>query len=122
MLLRFHSQGNTDPRDFGFEWRNSIVYQCLNAILSSHKQHLTTPQENGKHASPTPCHLCRRATIRIDEEAGLPTHGAIQANAVGLARYAAISQAAGLTPIVEPELLIEGTHSPELFAEVMTVH
>ncbi|CAM9443449.1 unnamed protein product, partial [Hapterophycus canaliculatus] len=58
-----------------------------------------------------------RATIRIDAEAGLPTYGAIQANATGLARYAAISQAAGLTPIVEPEILIEGTHSPELFAE-----
>ncbi|CAM9501554.1 unnamed protein product [Pylaiella littoralis] len=59
-----------------------------------------------------------RATIRIDAEAGLPTRDAIHANAVGLARYAAISQAAGLTPIVEPELLIEGAHSPELFAEV----
>lgn len=66
-----------------------------------------------------PCnHLRRRATIRIDAEAGLPTRGAILANAADLAQYAAISQAAGLTPIVEPELLIEGTHSPELFAEV----
>ena len=62
----------------------------------------------------------RRATIRIDEDAGLPTRGAILANAEGLAQYAAISQAAGLTPIVEPEILIEGTHSPELFAEVKT--
>ena len=60
----------------------------------------------------------RRATIRIDADAGLPTREAIFANAEGLAQYAAISQAAGLTPIVEPELLIEGTHSPELFAEV----
>ncbi|CAM9294175.1 unnamed protein product [Sphacelaria rigidula] len=59
-----------------------------------------------------------RATIRIDEEAGLPTTKAIQANASQLAQYAVISQAAGLTPIVEPEILIEGTHSPELFAEV----
>eukprot|EP00904_Undaria_pinnatifida_P009402 jgi/Undpi1/5592/HiC_scaffold_2.g00868.m1 len=59
-----------------------------------------------------------RATIRIDADAGLPTREAIFANAEGLAQYAAISQAAGLTPIVEPELLIEGTHSPELFAEV----
>ncbi|CAM9798747.1 unnamed protein product [Ascophyllum nodosum] len=58
-----------------------------------------------------------RATIRIDTDAGLPTRGAILANAVGLAQYAAISQAAGLTPIVEPEILIEGTHSPELFAK-----
>lgn len=65
--------------------------------------------------------LLRRATIRIDAEAGLPTRGAIHANAVGLARYAALSQAAGLTPIVEPEILIEGTHSPELFAEVRVI-
>lgn len=68
--------------------------------------------------SAPPARLLRRATIRIDAEAGLPTLGAIHANAVGLARYAALSQAAGLTPIVEPEILIEGTHGPELFAEV----
>lgn len=61
----------------------------------------------------------RRATIRIDKEAGLPTRGAILANATELARYAVISQAAGLMPIVEPEILIDGTHSPELFAEVI---
>lgn len=60
----------------------------------------------------------RRATIRIDEKAGLPTTKAIRANASQLAQYAVISQAAGLTPIVEPEILIEGTHSPEVFAEV----
>lgn len=51
----------------------------------------------------------------------MPTRKAIQANATELARYAAISQACGLVPIVEPEILIEGTHSPELFAEVSSV-
>lgn len=60
----------------------------------------------------------RRATIRIDEVEGLPTAGAIQANASELASYALISQAAGLMPIVEPEILVEGSHGPELFAEV----
>ena len=41
---------------------------------------------------------------------GLPTAGCIEANAQGLARYAAISQAAGLVPIVEPEVLMDGAH------------
>ncbi|CAN0053699.1 unnamed protein product [Discosporangium mesarthrocarpum] len=59
-----------------------------------------------------------RATIRIDDEEDLPKWAAIEVNATQLAEYARISQAAGLVPIVEPEILIEGTHSPERFAEV----
>lgn len=82
-------------------------------------EHPTTPPKPPRNPRAHPPR--RRATIRIDADAGLPTRGAIQANAEGLAQYAAISQAAGLTPIVEPELLIEGTHSPELFAEVNTI-
>ena len=50
-----------------------------------------------------------RAVIHIGE--GLPTGFAIQANAQALARYAAISQTAGLVPIVEPEVLIQGNHT-----------
>ncbi|MDP3969585.1 MAG: class I fructose-bisphosphate aldolase [Nocardioides sp.] len=50
-----------------------------------------------------------RAVFRIGP--ALPTVGCIEANAHGLARYAALSQEAGLVPIVEPELLMEGTHS-----------
>ena len=38
---------------------------------------------------------------------------AIKENAVGLARYAAICQENGLVPIVEPEILSDGTHSVE---------
>ena len=49
-----------------------------------------------------------RAVIAVGD--GLPTAGCIEANAHGLARYAAISQAAGLVPIVEPEVLMEGGH------------
>ena len=50
-----------------------------------------------------------RAVIRIGE--GRPTHGCIEANAHALARYAALSQEAGIVPIVEPEVLMEGRHT-----------
>jgi fructose-bisphosphate aldolase class I len=49
-----------------------------------------------------------RATIGIGD--GIPTLGAIRANAHGLARYAAICQNAGIVPIVEPEVLMDGRH------------
>jgi len=41
---------------------------------------------------------------------GLPTKGAIHANCHALARYAAFAQEAGLLPIVEPEVLMDGNH------------
>jgi fructose-bisphosphate aldolase class I len=43
---------------------------------------------------------------------------AIDQNAETLARYAAISQANGLVPIVEPEVLMDGSHSIQRAAEV----
>jgi len=43
--------------------------------------------------------------------AGLPSLGCIEANAYALARYAALCQEAGLVPVVEPEVLMEGDHS-----------
>jgi fructose-bisphosphate aldolase class I len=43
----------------------------------------------------------------------LPSARAMAANAHALARYAAICQAAGLVPIVEPELLMDGSHPIE---------
>lgn len=49
-----------------------------------------------------------RAVIRIDD--GVPTDTAIRTNAHLLARYAALSQEAGLVPIVEPEVLMDGAH------------
>ena len=49
-----------------------------------------------------------RATIIIGD--GLPTWGAVKANAHALARYAAVCQAQGLVPIVEPEVLMDGDH------------
>ena len=41
---------------------------------------------------------------------------AIHENAYGLARYASICQENGLVPIVEPEILTDGTHSIETCA------
>ena len=52
-----------------------------------------------------------RAVIRIG--GGRPTQGCIDANAHALARYAALAQEAGLTPIVEPEVLMDGDHDIE---------
>ena len=50
-----------------------------------------------------------RAVIAIAD--GLPTWGCIKANAHALARYAALCQEAGIVPIVEPEVLMDGPHS-----------
>ncbi|MSO78067.1 MAG: fructose-bisphosphate aldolase class I [Acidimicrobiia bacterium] len=43
----------------------------------------------------------------------LPSEYAIRANAHALARYAALCQEAGIVPIVEPEVFMEGSHSIE---------
>ena len=50
-----------------------------------------------------------RAVIAIGE--GLPTETCIEANAHALALFAALSQEAGLVPIVEPEVLMDGDHT-----------
>jgi fructose-bisphosphate aldolase class I len=50
-----------------------------------------------------------RAVFTITESG--PTDGAIIANANALARYAAACQEAGLVPIVEPEIVMNGAHS-----------
>ncbi len=57
-----------------------------------------------------------RAVISIGP--GLPSDGAITANAHALARYAALCQEAGLVPIVEPEVLMSGDHGIERCAGV----
>jgi fructose-bisphosphate aldolase class I len=44
---------------------------------------------------------------------GLPSEHAVWANAHALARYAALCQEAGIVPIVEPEVLMDGTHTIE---------
>lgn len=57
-----------------------------------------------------------RAVITIGDEP--PSRSAIEANAHALARYAALCQEAGLVPIVEPEVLMDGGHSMERCLEV----
>ncbi len=57
-----------------------------------------------------------RAVINVGD--GLPTQSGIDANAHALARYAALCQEVGLVPIVEPEVLMEGTHTIERCEEV----
>ena len=52
-----------------------------------------------------------RAVISIGD--GIPSRSCIEANAQALARYAALCQEAGLVPIVEPEVLMDGEHSLE---------
>ena len=52
-----------------------------------------------------------RAVIKIGD--GLPSKACIKANAHALARYAALAQEAGMVPMVEPEVLMDGPHSVE---------
>lgn len=60
-----------------------------------------------------------RAVITMGEN--IPTSACIEANTHALARYAALSQEAGIVPIVEPEVLMDGTHSLDECYEVSEV-
>jgi fructose-bisphosphate aldolase class I len=57
-----------------------------------------------------------RAVIHISDT--LPSQTCMSANAQALARYAALSQEQNLVPIVEPEVLMDGSHSIERCEEV----
>ena len=57
-----------------------------------------------------------RAVIAVGD--GIPSRGCIEANAHALARHAALCQEAGLVPVVEPEVLMEGGHSLERCFEI----
>ena len=57
-----------------------------------------------------------RAVITIGED--IPSQFCLEANAHALARFAALSQEAGLVPIVEPEVLMDGSHTIERHFEV----
>jgi fructose-bisphosphate aldolase class I len=57
-----------------------------------------------------------RAVIAVGD--GIPSRGCIEANAHALARYAALCQEAGLVPVVEPEVLMDGEHTLERCGEV----
>ena len=60
-----------------------------------------------------------RAVINIGNEE--PSDYAIKTNAHALARFAALSQEANLVPIVEPEVLMDGSHSIEKCYEVTNI-
>lgn len=57
----------------------------------------------------------------IDIGSGIPSAYAIEANAHALARYAVLCQEAGIAPIVEPEVLMDGAHTLERCEEVTNV-
>jgi fructose-bisphosphate aldolase class I len=57
-----------------------------------------------------------RAVITIADS--IPSRGCVGANAHALARYAALCQEAGLVPVVEPEVLMDGAHTLERCGEV----
>lgn len=57
-----------------------------------------------------------RAVITIGED--IPTSACVETNAHALARYAGLSQEAGVVPIVEPEVLMDGDHSIDSCYEV----
>lgn len=57
-----------------------------------------------------------RAVIVIGD--GIPSRACIEANAMALASYAALCQEAGLVPIIEPEVLMDGEHSLARYSAV----
>ena len=59
-----------------------------------------------------------RTALQINVEEGCPTDLAIEVASQDLARYARICQESGLVPIVEPEILIDGTHDVMTTARV----
>jgi fructose-bisphosphate aldolase class I len=58
-----------------------------------------------------------RAVITIEGD-DIPTLQCLDSNAEALARYAALCQEAGVVPIVEPEVLMDGNHTLERCDEV----
>jgi fructose-bisphosphate aldolase, class I len=60
-----------------------------------------------------------RAVIHIAD--GLPSRACVSANANALARYAALCQEGDLVPIVEPEVLMDGSHSMERCEEATSM-
>jgi fructose-bisphosphate aldolase class I len=61
-----------------------------------------------------------RAPFDIDVSTGKPTRYAIEANMKDLARFALISQAEGLVPLVEPDVTLKGNHNLETAIAINT--
>jgi fructose-bisphosphate aldolase class I len=62
-----------------------------------------------------------RGVIDINEDENVPSATAIDANCHALARYAALCQEAGIVPIVEPEVLMDGSHDIDTCYEITKV-
>ena len=75
------------------------------------------PEQMGVYAGAGGKFAKWRAVITIGD--GIPTDECIGANTYTLARYARICQDAGIVPIVEPEVLFEGTHTSDRCEQVM---
>lgn len=61
-----------------------------------------------------------RAVFRVGDDPPTPTRRVIERNAAAAAEYAAISQASGLVPMIEIDVLSDGSHSPRRCAEATT--
>merc|ERR1711998_356196 len=59
-----------------------------------------------------------RNVLQIDPKSGIPSDLAIEMCVQNLAQYATICQRQGLVPIVEPEIVPNGTHGIEVCAAV----
>lgn len=75
------------------------------------------PEQIAKYAESGAKFAKWRSVITIGD--GIPTEECIGANTFVLARYARICQDGGVVPIVEPEVLFDGTHSIERCEEVI---
>lgn len=79
----------------------------------TYTQGITDLDERCKKYYAAGARFCKwRAVLRISNNT--PSPAAIAENAFTLAKYAAISQANGLVPIVEPEILMDGDHDLEV--------
>lgn len=77
----------------------------------------TLPERIAKYAEAGAKFAKWRSVITIGDN--IPTDECIGANTFVLSRYARICQDAGVVPMVEPELLFDGTHTIERCEEVM---
>lgn len=75
------------------------------------------PERLAKYAEAGALFAKWRAVIAIGN--GIPTEECIGANAFILARYARLCQDAGIVPLVEPEVLFDGTHSSDQCEQAM---
>ena len=93
-------KGDTGAKDFsGF--KNEKITEGLDGLRDRLKEYYEMGARFAKW----------RAVITIGET--IPSDACIHSNANGLARYASLCQENGLVPIVEPEVLMDGSHTIE---------